>query len=64
MGKTLERLEFMGKMNQRLIRESFDKLFADEDFTFKFVDFISSSVGKKWLAKPKGKLYIEWQEKQ
>jgi hypothetical protein len=63
MGKVVERLEFMGKMNQRLRKESFDQLFEDEEFTSKFVDFVSSAQGKKWLTKPQGRLFIWWQER-
>jgi hypothetical protein len=64
MGKTLDRLEFMAVVNERMRKEPFEKLFEDEDFTDKFLDFISSSTGRKWLSRPKGRKYVRWQESQ
>lgn len=61
MGNTLEILQFQAELNTRLIKEDFEEIFSDEIFFSRFLDFLATPTGAKWMNKKNGKRYKAWQ---
>jgi hypothetical protein len=61
MNKVMDRLQFQVELEE-LLRQG--KTFEDilEDDWERFQIFIKSPQGKKWLTKPSGQAYLDWQK--
>ncbi|KKL65459.1 hypothetical protein LCGC14_2154760 [marine sediment metagenome] len=59
----MEKLKFMVDLNWRIRFDGFDHIFSETLFFEKFIKFLTTDTGKKWLTKENGLKYVKWQEK-
>jgi len=60
--KNMEQLRFMVDLDWKIRFSGFDKIFSDADYFGKFMAFLHTETGRKWLTKENGLAFKEWQE--
>ncbi len=59
----MEELKFMVDLDWRIRFEGFDRIFLETLLLERFIKFLVTDTGKKWLTKENGLKYVKWQEK-